>query len=198
MKKSITLLAAVFMMAASLNAQVGYDDTKHEVAVSYGFGSNSQWLDIFEDAFGGLFGGQLKDERFVGPITAEYFYHIKKWLGVGGMFIFGQNRADMIDDGETIGKTTNNYISLMPAVKFDWLRRKNIGLYSKLALGATYRHETDDYNAIDSEDRSDGELHFNWQISAVGFEAGNPYFRGFLELGCGEQGIAIIGARYKF
>lgn len=33
--------------ATGINAQNGYNNTKHEVAVGYGMLSNSQWLDIF-------------------------------------------------------------------------------------------------------------------------------------------------------
>ena len=39
---------------------------------------------------------------------------------------------------------------------------------------------------------------FNFQVSAIGVEVGSPKFRGFAELGYGEQGIALIGLRYKF
>lgn len=40
-----------------------------------------------------------------------------------------------------------------------------------------------------------------WSNSQIidGFEIiGGPTFRGFLELGTGEQGIALVGLRYKF
>lgn len=73
----------------------------------------------------------------------------------------------------------NSYFTLMPAAKFDWLRKSHFGMYSKLAIGATLRSEKYD-------DESNSELHVNWQLSLVGIEAGGPTFRGFVELGTGE------------
>ena len=40
--------------------------------------------------------------------------------------------------------------------------------------------------------------HLNWQASLLGIEAGGPQLRGYLEAGVGEQGVAVIGLRYKF
>ena len=65
-------------------------------------------------------------------------------------------------------------------------------------LHATLRNEKYDSDDASYEDDSDSEVHVNWQISLLGIEAGGPTLRGFLELGTGEQGIALIGVRYKF
>lgn len=48
MKRSLYVLAiALFCCGQSVKAQNGYDDTKHEVAVSYGLYSNSQIIDLY-------------------------------------------------------------------------------------------------------------------------------------------------------
>jgi hypothetical protein len=39
---------------------------------------------------------------------------------------------------------------------------------------------------------------FNFQVSALGIEAGTENVRGFAELGIGEQGIALAGVRIRF
>ena len=85
----------------------------------------------------------------------------------------------------------------MPTVKFNFVRKKNFGLYSKAGLGVTYRTESIDYDD-GSEDYSEKALLFNWQLSFIGVEAGSPYMRAFAELGFGEQGIVCAGLRYKF
>ena len=71
-------------------------------------------------------------------------------------------------------------------------------MYSKLAFGATLRNEKYDSDSDSSKDDSDSEVHVNWQASLLGMEFGGPTIRGFLELGTGEQGIALVGLRYKF
>ena len=198
MKKILVMVAVAMMTAMNVSAQNGYDETKHEVAVTYGIDSNSQIIDAFETIGGALVGAKFENEKFTGPISAEYFYHVKNWLGVGGILAYGQNKQDVYLLGDKDGEIKNTYLTLMPAAKFDWLRKKHFGMYSKLAVGATLRNEKYDSDDASYEDDSDSEVHVNWQISLLGIEAGGPTIRGFLELGTGEQGIALIGLRYKF
>jgi hypothetical protein len=123
---------------------------------------------------------------------------MKNWLGVGGILAYGVNKQDVMSGKDKIGESKNSYLTLMPAVKFDWLRKKNFGMYSKLAVGATLRNEKYDSNTSSGKDYNDSEVHVNWQVSLVGIEAGSPTIRGFAELGFGEQGIILAGVRYKF
>ena len=68
-------------------------------------------------------------------------------------------------------------------------------MYSKLAIGATYR----DYSKTHEQEKAtDNEVLFNFQVSALGVEAGGQHVRGFAELGIGEQGVILGGVRYKF
>ena len=198
MKKILVLAAVAMMTAMSVNAQNGYDDTKHEVAISLGVWSNSEIIDAFENVGGALVGARFENEKFTGPISAEYFYHVKNWLGVGGILAYGQCEQDVYFVGKKDGVSKNTYLTLMPAVKLDWLRKKHFGMYSKLAFGATLRNEKYDSDSDSSKDDSDSEVHVNWQASLLGMEFGGPTIRGFLELGTGEQGIALVGLRYKF
>lgn len=196
--KKIFLMAAITMMAAvSVNAQNDYE-TKHEVAISYGAFSNSQIIDVFEEITGAMFGAKLENEKFFGPISAEYFYHFKPWLSVGAIMVYGANKQDVMSDNEKTAESKNGYFTLMPAVKFDYLRKKHFGMYSKIALGATLRNEKYDSNRDNSNDYDDSALHVNWQLSLLGIEAGSPTVRAFAELGFGEQGIILAGLRYKF
>lgn len=201
MRKILLLAVAAMMATMSANAQTGYEDTKHEVAISLGAGSNSQIIDVFEEIGGAIVGVSTDNEDFFGPISVEYFYHVKPWLGVGGIFAYGQMKEDVYLPGKRHGKdgeNKNNYLTLMPAVKFDWVRKKYFGVYSKLAIGATLRHEKTDYDSADNKDYDNNDIHVNWQVSLLGIEAGSPQLRGFVELGTGEQGIGLIGLRYKF
>lgn len=198
MKKLLTMMVVALMTATTMSAQKGYDDTKHEVAISIGGLSNSQWIDILEDVTTVIVGATYKDETFIGPLSAEYFYHAKNWLGVGGVFVFGQSKEDMYLAGSKAGKCNNTYLTLMPSVKFDWMRTKHFGAYTKLAAGATLRSESIDYDDASKSGYSNSALHFNWQASLLGLEAGSATIRGFAELGFGEQGVGLIGLRYKF
>ena len=196
MKRILIMVAVAMMTAVNASAQNGYDETKHEVAITYGMGSNSDIIDAFENIGGALVGARFENEEYFGALSAEYFYHAKNWLGVGGILAYGQCEQDVYLHGSKDGVSKNTYLTLMPAVKFDWLRKKHFGMYSKLAVGATLRNEK--YTSDTAPNKDDSEVHVNWQASLLGIEAGSPTFRGFIELGTGEQGIALVGLRYKF
>ncbi|MBO4786781.1 MAG: hypothetical protein J5510_06915 [Prevotella sp.] len=198
MKKILLMVVAAMMATMSVNAQNGYDDTKHEVAISYGIYSNSQIIDVYEEMGSAIVGSRFDNEKFLGPIGVEYFYHVKPWLGVGGVFTYGQNKQDVFSSKDKVGVSKNSYITVMPAVKFDWLRKNNFGMYSKLAVGATFRSEKFDSQDPLFNNYDDNNVHFNWQASLIGIEAGSPTLRGFVELGVGEQGIILAGVRCKF
>lgn len=193
------MMVAVAMMTAMGAQAQNYDyETKHEVAVSIGLYSNSQIIDLYEEIGGAIFGATLENERFVGPLSVEYFNHVKPWLGVGAIFVYGHNKQDAMSGNDKIGESKNSYYTLMPAVKFDYLRKKHFGMYSKLAIGATLRNEKYDSIRDNRNDYDDSEVHVNWQASFLGIEAGSETIRGFAELGTGEQGIIQAGVRYKF
>ena len=198
MKKIILLVAAAIMTAMNVKAQEGYEDTKHEIAISVGAVSNSQWIDIYEDMLTSIVGATYKNEKFSGPFSAEYFYHAKKWLSVGGIFVYGKSTQDLYLSKELSGKIKNTYYTVMPAAKFDWLREKHFGMYSKIGVGATLRNEKVDKISAEKKDYDDSAVHLNWQLSVLGMEVGSPTMRGFIELGTGEQGIVLAGLRCKF
>lgn len=188
--KTFLMTVAALMMAANVSAQTGYDDTKHEVSIRYGLLPSTK---IFHNNV------DYENETYLGSFSAEYFYHIKEWLSIGCVFAYGKWKADYIKYDYNTGedKKETNYYTFMPAVKFDYIRKKNFGMYSKAALGVSISSTTDTYTD-GSTYKFSAEYKLNFQASFIGIEAGSPYFRGFAELGIGEQGIASIGVRYKF
>ena len=200
MKKILVMVAVAIMTAVSVNAQNGYDNTKHEIAVSYGVLSNSTWMSIGDVMGTVLTFGAVKysDGKFTGPIAVEYFYHVNPLVGVGAIGAYACEKKDMLIAGENYGETKNTFITVMPAAKFNWLRTKNFGLYSKVGAGLTFVSRKEDYTKPNAENQSDSKVGFNFQASALGIEAGSPNIRAFLELGVGEQGVLLGGLRAKF
>ena len=194
------MVAVAIMTAVSVNAQNGYDNTKHEIAVSYGVLSNSTWMSIGDVMGTVLTFGAVKysDGKFTGPIAVEYFYHVNPLVGVGAIGAYACEKKDMLIAGENYGEAKNTFITVMPAAKFNWLRTKNFGLYSKVGAGLTFVSRKEDYTKPNAENQSDSKVGFNFQASALGIEAGSPNIRAFLELGVGEQGVLLGGLRAKF
>lgn len=199
MKKFLVLAVAAMMATMSLSAQNGYD-TKHEVSISYGFLSNSQWLNVATIATNVYAGLDPMKSTNIGPLSAEYFYHINNWLGVGAIFSYGRvstKYISQVDFSEAYTNINSSY-SLMPAVKFNWLRLAHFGMYSKIGVGALLF----DVKAVPADPAEQTEkalgVSYNFQVSPLGIEFGGEQFRGFIEGGIGEQGVVLAGLRYKF
>ncbi len=202
MKKILFLAVAAMMATLSVNGQDAYADLKHEVAISTGAVSTSNVIDIFQivAAVEQQDGVSYDLRNFHGPYSIEYFYRAKPWLGVGGMFIYGNGKIKASDtnSGGMIAETKGNYVSFLPAVKLDWVRRQYFGMYSKVALGATIRNVQLTRASYSRSDEAKTTAHLNGHVTLVGMDFGSPHFRGFGELGFGEQGVLLIGLRYKF
>lgn len=200
MKKIMMMVAVALMTAMSVNAQGGYEDTKHEIGISYGAMSNTTWMSI-GDAMGTIltFGAvKYSDGNFTGPIAVEYFYHLNPVVGVGAIGAYAKETKDILVANENYGEAKNSYVTVMPAAKFNWLRKKYFGLYSKVAAGLTFASLKENYTKSGAENQSESKVGFNFQASALGIEAGSENIRAFAELGVGEQGVILAGIRAKF
>ena len=200
MKKMLVLVVAAMMATVSVNAQNDYEQTKHEIAVSYGYLSNSQWLEAVTMSMNILEGLEPASGKAIGPINAEYFYNATKWLGVGAIFSFGQvtTHYNLAGYDEEVYTNKNTSYTVMPAVKFNWFRRAHFGMYSKLGAGLLiYDMKAIPVNTADKTVKQLG-LGFNWQATVLGLEFGGVHFRGFVEGGLGEQGVVCGGLRYRF
>ena len=176
MKKFFLILALALAATLTINAQ---DDWKNEVGISYGLGS---FTDLSSSYLSGIYTG--KQTSYIGAFGIEYFYRLKSALGVGLVGTYGTCKWSDNDNARS------HYISVMPALKYNWLNRDHFSMYSKMALGVIFGMDT-------GNDNKKTSVTVSWQASLVGAEFGSA-FRGFLELGCGEQGILVAGLRYKF
>lgn len=201
MKKFLLMVVATIMATGIAKAQ--NEDLKHEIGISYGVG-----LSTISDGIGhgvgsgiwdGITGHKWDNDRRFGTLAAEYFYHLDNpKVAVGGIATFAQYGEDVLrkSNDEKIGKRTRNYFSLMPSMKYYWLNKNYYGLYTKLAAGAMLLLDNQkDYT--DNEKSNSSKAYFAFQVSALGFEFGAK-FRGFIEVGVGEQGIVLGGLKMKF
>ena len=167
------LLMAVVAMMATMSVNAQSDEPKHEVGVFYGIGSAS---DI------------------------EYYYHISPVVGVGAIAEYANCEVDAKSSKDACDVT---YLTFMPAVKFNWLRKKSFGMYSGLAAGimaATIDPSSKVKGQLDNngnEIKKETVTTFMFNATALGIEFGGK-LRGFGELGIGEKGVLCAGIRYKF
>ena len=203
MKIRLVLVILAFTASLYVPAQAQeIEETRHEISVSYGTVPNSTWIDVLTDVIPAIFGETHEKERYVGPIGLEYYYHTSPLVGVGAVAVFATNNEDAYSKEVLKSHQAKSYYTLMPAVKFNWLRKAKWGMYSKVAIGASLASfSKQDYNEsgkLTGKKETSNDVFFNFHASLLGVEAGGQNVRGFAELGLGEQGIILGGVRYRF
>ena len=191
MKKILATVAVALMTAVSVQAQ----DEKNEIGVFYGTGSASDILSFYTSVFSAAAGEQ---SSWWGPIGVEYYYHVSPVVGVGAVATIAGCKAE---DSKTHQKDlTETYFTVMPSVKFNWLRKKHFGMYSALSAGVMFCKIScnDNAKANDPDAKDETKTSFVFQATALGAEFGGEQFRGFVEAGVGEKGLLCAGLRYKF
>ena len=191
MKKIFVMAVAAMMATLSVNAQ----DFKHEVGVFYGFESASNVFSLVTSAISAAAGDQ---SSFWGPVGVEYYYNISPVVGIGAVAAYAGCKAE--DDKTHKEDLTESFITVMPSVKFNWLRKKHFGMYSALSAGAMFASVkcNDNAKAADPNAKDETVTVFMFQATALGAEFGGEQFRGFVEAGVGEKGVLCAGLRYKF
>ncbi len=197
----IKIIIILMLLSASTLMKAQTFEPKHEISLATGGLNNSEVLDLVTSAstaIGTLGYATYDNEKFRAPIELEYFYHVTPLIGVGGVLTYLTSKRDLMYHDEKEGEMKTTYFSVLPAVKFNWLRKQNWGLYSKIALGATFGKDKMEWTTAGHDDYDENKLWFNFQASLIGAEIGSTMFRGFVELGMGEQGIVVAGARVRF
>ena len=198
MKKMFLMVVAAMMATMSVNAQ--NSELKNEIGVSYGLG-----LSLIGDGLGNSLGNGFFDSiagrewtnnKEFGSLSLEYFRHINPKFAVGGIFSYSRFGEDVVKDQVKVGERTRNYYTVMPAIKYNWVNKEHFALYSKLGIGATIA-SSNTRHLTNNTSNSYSQVFFAFQVSAIGVEFGSK-LRGFVEAGCGEQGIILAGIRYKF
>lgn len=195
----LVILAVSSLLCVPARAQ---EETRHEIGISYGTVPNSVWIDVLSDVVPAIFGYKYNNNHYVGPIGLEYYYHTSPLVGVGAVAVLATNSEDGFSKDILKSHRCKTYSTLMPSAKFNWLRKEKWGMYSKVAIGATLAHfseqDYDDNGKRVGEKDNTNDVLFNFQVSAIGVEAGSRNVRGFAELGVGEQGVILGGVRFKF
>ena len=203
MMKKVCLLALAVMMAfPGVRAQdESVDEPKNEIGVMYGVGSASNVISVFGAVFTFSAG---KQTNFWGPVGVEYYHHVSRVVSLGAVATYAGCKWDRPFKQEVT--LNSRYISVMPSVKFNWLRKKRFGMYSAVSAGVMLasigntdrvKKEGEGSTSDSSKARDETECAFMFQATAVGAEVGGAC-RGFLELGVGEKGIVCAGLRYRF
>lgn len=127
-------------------------------------------------------------EILVANISAEYFRTVKPWLTLGGKSSFASYHAGKYDivSHEKILPYNIYTVSLLFNVRFEWLRRDFIQLYSGVGAGLAARFEYNNGIIVPMVD-----------YTGFGMSIGRA-FHGYIEFGGGISGWMRVGLGYRF
>lgn len=124
----------------------------------------------------------------VTPISVEYNYYVKRWLTVGGRATFTSlyNEVRNIATDEKLYSNGSYALGLILNVRFEYMRREYVQLYSAVGLGLAARFE---YNR--------GIMTPMYDFTYFGIVVGKGFY-GFAEIGAGLSGCARAGIGFRF
>lgn len=127
-------------------------------------------------------------ERFISSLTLDYNYRMKRWLSLGAKASVGFKthgvRHKVTDD--LLYRDSRVVTTLLFNMRFDWLHRRNLMMYSSFGVGVA---SIFDYN--------DGMVFPMFDATYVGLTAGRKFYY-FLELGGGAAGTIRTGLGCRF
>ena len=129
-----------------------------------------------------------------GAWSLSYDYRFKKWFDLGVVFSYYgiYSKSYDVESEAIVGRNRAHYLTVMPMVRFTWLNREWVRMYSSLGFGATFGFGQRDYN----NGPFDNSI-FALQLTPIGISVGRSFF-GFAEIGVGAQGALMMGVGYKF
>jgi len=128
---------------------------------------------------------------FYPTFSFSYHYRMAKWFWVG----CSVNYSHFYNS--EWGGTNEEYLSFIANLRFSYLNRKNITLYSGIGIGLGGGYYPYVFSITSS-----GLVPFNnyfttFQITALGVKVGGKNWFGDLELGVGYKGFVSLGAGYN-
>lgn len=172
---------------------------RFQIDASYGLLSSAQLGSMTEDVLVELFtlGDAVNktNYRFLGPAFLSARYYITTWLALGLTYGIDISKADFEEDDEKIGEYVYGSNVTAFEVRFRYLNKEDIQLYSGISSGFRFGSKKNIPMAYNMEN----VLVRQWtpHINVFGLSFGRN-IRAFFELGFGYKGILDAGISYQF
>lgn len=130
-------------------------------------------------------------------IGINYHYRLAKWFWAG-LSIDYTYAKDHIDYAYwDYIQERRHFITIMPELRFSYLNRPHVTLYSGLAVGITTAPGYNMHPMVEETDNNT-KTFSSFQITALGIRAGRDHLFGTFEAGIGFKGFASLGIGYAF
>lgn len=167
---------------------------RHHVSLAYGIVSVYDVDPMLGGLFPELEASGLDEGVSMGAVTLGYTYQLSEQLSVGGMFSYAGSLGVIHYIPNSL-RVSQNFFSIMPQVKYNWLERGSWRLYSRASAGVVVAHVNYQDGAELNEQQT--AVSFAFQVSPIGFEFGRT-LAGFVEAGFGATGVLSVGIRKSF
>lgn len=216
--KRLTLLAIALLAALSCVAQPSCDRNSFDYSRRSGYYKHEFRLTVgstplFEDDFfvydepnieqrypviypdDLTYRGALKTS---GGYALSYMYSPAKWFSVGlyAGYVCQWQTTRLRATQTVTSKTAERHLMLVPTVRFTYLNRPIVRLYSSIGVGAGFCRERT--RNVDGHIEADHHSTFcPAEVTLLGVSVGRRLF-GFAELSIGSMGMCAAGIGYRF
>lgn len=180
------------------NSVLGYHNHSYGIFNNWGWYFNASSASTWPQP-----PGDYAITRYVPFFSFSYHYRVAKWFWVGGLAtISGIHNTwrDRITDKIT-GHGNEILFSLMPDLRFSYLNKKHVTLYSGIGAGLRIYHLKDPKISLGLENGytyNRTSLSYAFHLTLFGVKAGGRNWFGDLELGIGYKGFVSAGFGYEF
>lgn len=218
MKRTL-LIAFALLVSGAASAQTDADrpsfdfsrqgtEHKHEVRLTVGISP------LFENDFY-IYDGEVVAPKYPNTISPDdltyrgalktsggyalsYMYSPLRWFSVGlyAGYVCQWQPTHLRAGQAIVSTTTERHLMLVPTVRFTYLNRPIVRLYSSIGVGVGFCRERT--RNVDGHIEANRNEHFcPAEVTILGVSVGRRLF-GFAELSTGSMGVCSAGIGYKF
>lgn len=199
---AVCLLSIVFAPQLQAQSKHPHNEFKNELGVDAGpFSFMGSFVNItvgFFDALGSSLSHKTADMKLYGHYGIHYYYQVKPWCQVGFRTTFeGAGYTHYTDSTRTAvsDKYSMGFVTLMPSVRFTYLNRPWVRLYSGADLGVSYLW--DSRGSSQSEKSSQQPVSVAFNITPIGVSVGKNVY-GLFETNFGYASYVVVGIGCRF
>lgn len=183
-------------------AQKPHSDLLNEIGVDAGpvsiFGGFIVGTVDFFNALGSSMSHQAYDSRYYGVYNLHYYRQVKPWCQVGAKFTVEGSRITRYTDSlqTAIHSISDDLVfTFMPSVRFTYLNRPWVRLYSGVDVGLGYLFSN--IQSFSKDDNNGNKFLPAMNITAFGVNVGKGFY-GLFELNAGFDSIVKVGIGARF
>lgn len=215
---SFSKLRAIKQAQPHWNADKSLFRHEFRLGVSDHFGFLFRWARLYTTLnYGGSLGCASTDYHFTPVVSLDYHYRAAKWfwIGLSTGYSFMKEKlypGNVVSPDGFHWDCKEHHFLIMPSLRFSYLNRPHVTLYSGLAVGVLINRGNRYYGDLSTlpefvpaawgflpaelPDHTSAASAF--QLTAFGLKAGAKHWFGSFEAGVGIKGLVNLGVGYEF